>query len=95
MSIPEHSNDPGSCGCGHAWAQHNEFGCFAKEGHASCDDAYCMCPCKPPSIVERERQERLKRVLLYPCAQHPRYQVKRKPRVPCEACWRMWIEVQG
>jgi len=25
------------------------------------------------------------------CSKHRRYQAKRKPRVPCEACWRMYI----
>jgi hypothetical protein len=25
------------------------------------------------------------------CPEHPRYQAKRKPRLPCEACWRKFI----
>lgn len=25
------------------------------------------------------------------CKTHRRYQVKRKPRVPCVVCWTMWI----
>jgi hypothetical protein len=25
------------------------------------------------------------------CAEHKRYQAKRRPRVPCEACWRMYV----
>jgi len=25
------------------------------------------------------------------CKAHPRYRVKRKPRSPCEVCWRAWI----
>lgn len=24
------------------------------------------------------------------CKEHPRYQVKRKPRGDCPACWAMW-----
>ena len=27
-----------------------------------------------------------------PCLDHPRYQVKRQPRVACEGCWRAWFE---
>lgn len=27
----------------------------------------------------------------YECTTHRRYQALRKPRVPCEMCWRMWI----
>ena len=25
------------------------------------------------------------------CEEHPRYQVKRKPRALCEACWTQWV----
>jgi hypothetical protein len=24
------------------------------------------------------------------CSKHPRYQVKRRPRCACEACWYLW-----
>lgn len=78
-----------ACSCGHSWAYHNEYGCFVKHGH----DEYCMCGILPPALVEKNRQARLARVLLYPCKDHKRYQVKRKPTVACEKCWRMYIEV--
>lgn len=29
------------------------------------------------------------------CKIHRRYQAKRKPRVACEQCWRMWFSVIG
>lgn len=28
------------------------------------------------------------------CPIHRRYQAKRKPRVLCEDCWRMWFEAE-
>lgn len=86
--LPEPLQEP-DCSCGHGWGIHNEYGCYVKTGH----DDYCHCSAKPPSLVAKEKQERLERVLLYPCKEHPRYQVKRKPRLPCEKCWRMWIKV--
>lgn len=27
------------------------------------------------------------------CRKHPRYQVKKRPRVACEACWILWFEM--
>ena len=80
----------GSCACGHAWTQHGESGgCGAKNGH----DEYCYCQTTPPALKEFLHEERRMRALLYPCKEHPRYQVKRKPTCLCEKCWRMWIAV--
>lgn len=39
-----------------------------------------------------QRAEHMRRYTPLKCKDHPRYQAKRKPRVACEMCWRMWIE---
>ena len=80
----------GGCGCGHAWTEHGESGgCGHKNGH----DEYCYCQSAPPALADFLREERRLRALLYPCRDHPRYQVKNKPRALCEKCWRLWIAV--
>lgn len=28
------------------------------------------------------------------CPKHPKYQAKRKPRVACGPCWRMWFDAE-
>lgn len=42
------------------------------------------------SAAARDEAEKLKNAK---CAEHPRYQAKRKPRLPCEACWRYFVRL--
>jgi hypothetical protein len=74
------------CSCSHLWRYHGSNGCGVKNGH----DEYCMCQTPPPE-TEKEIEERRQRLLLYPCQEHKRYALKRKPTSGCEKCWKMWI----
>ncbi len=80
-------------GCGHRWYAHNEYGCAVKEGRNGCDDAYCMCSTVPPDLKVLMREQRRTAALKKLCKTHRRYTIKRPPRTACEACWRLYIEV--
>lgn len=77
--------------CGHHVSKHGSDGCFTKNGH----DEYCSCSQVPQAVADRDREERRLHHLKTPCPDHPRYQVKNKPRTMCEKCWRMFTKVQA
>jgi hypothetical protein len=45
-----------------------------------------------PSLRE-EMNRKLRELSAPECKKHPRYQAKRKPRVPCEGCWRKYVHI--
>lgn len=79
--------------CDHGLDNHNEYGCFVKEGRNGCDDAYCMCIYVPPAIKDQQREARRAEALKQPCKTHPRYTIVHPPRSACETCWRLWVRV--
>jgi hypothetical protein len=64
-------------------------------GHG-CHDCGCPngCECVPKLNTPEPKEFRM-RCSRGTCKDHRRYQGKRKPRLPCEQCWRIFFYVKG
>ena len=83
------------CVCNHTQWIHGDLGCRGVESRGPMrdnNDYDDPCACKRSAddvlaaAVARD-------IAWHKCAEHRRYQAKRKPRVACEGCWRLYLRV--
>ncbi len=76
------------------------YGCTQENCSSPQVHCYCWCHGEPafnsPLVEASKRAEKLLVDACGPfpdlkCSVHRRYQAKRRPRVNCEACWRMYV----